>query len=197
MLISSREAHEILEFIKSQLSVCVVSGCSDYFSLLKHIPQTIKLRTTYNLIYDFIESHARNTFDAVPGVKILDHNGLFLLLVRDKLVLRFKKLNNEKMPSNIPTIQATYYMNQELELPNYPHHTMLIVGYELDHLKTRLQEITITCPNGNSNLWSFNIDGTQGAEIVELPISVSSEPDIPIRLISTKKEGGIRKTSNE
>lgn len=190
MSISRKEAKEILEPYQQLLSTAIIAGFLDYFRLLNHIPRPLKTRTIANLVYDFIEAHAKNNLSGQTGVTLLTLDGLFIAIIQDKLVLRFKKFNSNKMPSNIQTKQTVNYMNQGLDLPNFPDHTSLIVGYELDGLNTKVKEITVTCPNGDSNLWSFNLDGYYGAEIVELPISIlpSSTPDIPMKAKEQKEK---------
>lgn len=198
MLISRDEAEKILTPYQNIFAECITLSCNDYFSLLGTFPHTIKSRTTYNIIYDFIESHARSKFDGLDGIKLFSRDGLFIIIVRDQLAIRFKKFNSDKMPSNIPTQQTIDYMTQQFDLPGIPAHTSLIVGYELDPFQSSLHEITITCPNGSKNLWSFNVnkDGSSKADILELPLRESSEPVIPIRIRKDKRKED-RKVANE
>lgn len=197
MAINQIEAERILTPYKDILSKCVFNACSDYFSLLAYVPHPIKSRTIATLIYDFIEAHAKKELDGLDGVQLLSIDGLFMAVLHDKVVLRFKKLNGNKMPSNIPTKQTLDYMNQQLDLPNMPLHASLIVGYELDRLKTKLQEVTITCPNGDKNLWSFNLHGAPGAEIIDLPFTpLQNVEDIPMRPKKKKETRGKEKANN-
>lgn len=192
MAVSRNKAQEILEPHRNLLVLIVTSGFADYLSLLEHMPQSIKARTVANLIYDFIEAHAKELLVGIDGIKLLECKGLFLAVVADTLVLRFKKFDNNKMASNIPTQQATDYKNQDL--PNFPQHTTLFVGYELDKLKTKIEEITVACPNGESNLWNFNLDSDTGADILELPLDNSPAPIIPIKV---KKTANKKRIVNE
>jgi len=181
MALSRDDAKGFIDPYKNILNEIIELGCSDFFSLLKYSPHPIQTRAIYTLIYEFIEARAKEKLDGVNGVVLLNQNGLFLAVLQNKVILRFKKINGKKMPSNIPTHQTIAYMNQQLDLPDFSFITTLIVGYELNRFKTKLQEVTITCPNGKKNFWTFNLDGKGGAEILELPISPTQTPDIPIR----------------
>lgn len=195
MLVTRDEAKQLVRPVEHLLIASVMSGVSDYLSLLNHFPQPIDVRTIANLIYDFIKAHAKNNLTGVDDVALLSlKGGLFIVVIKDKLALRFKKLNNNKMPSNIPTDQTVDWMNQNIEL--LPSHTALIVGYEMDPLRTRVQEITVTCPNGDTNLWSFNLEGFGGAEILELPLTSPSIPEIPMK-VKHKTEKKEKRSSNE
>lgn len=180
-MLSHAEAETILDPYKGLLREVVDSAWRDYCSLRNNIPHVFTPRTRASIIHDFMVSHARNKLAGIKGVRLLDVGGLFLVEINEKILIRFKKLNDDKMPNNIPTQQALDFMEQ-LELPGMPHIIRLVVGYELNKLQTGIQAISVTCPRGTKKEWHFELEGvvTEVADIVELP--TPGRPVDPVRL---------------
>lgn len=185
MLISHSEAEAILQPYKKTLYDCVALAGETYWSpQLNHIRHNFSPRTRANIIHDLMVANARSMFDGIEGICFLEFGGIFLIEIDNKIVLRFKKLNEDKRSSNIPTLQAVNFLEQ-LDLPGIPSHTRLIVGYELNNLHTEIATVTITCPNGEKNEWYFEIEGEepiQTAEVIAFPVTDPPIIDMPFRL---------------
>src|ERR1044071_1383275 len=129
-------------------------------------------RTRASIIRDHIVSHAREAFDSVRNVVVIDkRNGLFCLEVKGLVVVRFKKLNNQMRTSNIPTQQALAFEKQ-MSLPEIPHDaTHINAGYLPDKLWTNLKGIFVAAPNGKKIDWFVEI-GDNGAVMPVLELIV-------------------------
>ena len=192
MTLSKEEAEFILAPHKLRLQNCIESAWNDLHRLKEYLPHIVTPRTRANLMHDFMVSHARNEFDGVKNVRLCDMNGLFLLILEERINIKFKKLNDDKMPSNIPTQQNDFFM-QQLDLPGIESANNLIAGYELNTLATDLHEITITCPMGNRNEWYINLGYSAGINNV-IDITSPNKPDLPIRV--SEKHKKVAKESN-
>jgi len=133
-------------------------------------------------IYDHIVFRARAHFDGKKGVKIHEKHGFLILNIDDKLTIRFKKLDDKRRTSNIPTRQQVLF-SMQLEMPGMPSASRLVAGYQLDQLQLSIKEIAITCPVGRKVEWFISI--SESAPNVT-PIETTAVDLQPAILKSTK-----------
>jgi len=88
---------------------------------------------------------ARREFRGVRGVEVLDPpSGVTLLVIGDKVCIRFKKLDEEGLPRNYPTASARDWENGE-DLPGIPSALQrLSLGYRLNQLQTSVKDVLIS-----------------------------------------------------
>jgi hypothetical protein len=142
---------------QSRLYEIVVAAWNDYMtSITEQIRCLQHRRTRACIVHDFMVSHAKRLFEGVPGVHIEDRSGIVLLVIDDRLAIRFKKLDKENRTRNYPTQQALAFM-QQLDLPTIPSLARLVVGYRLTNLETELESVFVVCPNGLSNAWGMEL----------------------------------------
>ena len=80
------------------------------------------------------------------------------MVVEQKIAIRFKKLDRNLRPSNIPTRQQYDFATQAL-LPGFPPEaTNLTFGHKLNSTGTEFDGFWLQCPRGDRNLWSIPID---------------------------------------
>lgn len=153
MALSAQAAREILKPYEREVKECIVSAWDEYGK----IPFRHKLtpRTRANVVHDFMVDNARK-LEYRPGIRIHEINGLFIICIKDKLFIRFKKLDEDKLSHSIQTQQTLEFLGQE-ELPRFPV-ARLIAGYELNSLQTDLKAVTITYPSGSRNAWHYDLD---------------------------------------
>jgi len=155
-----------------------------YGELYDHSRHVHSLRTRANIVYDHMAFNAREAFVNESDVKIMDINGLFLLNFAGRVLLRFKKLNEDKMPSNLPTLQTIEWFEQ-LSLPSMPEAIRVVAGYELNSLQTDIKAVYVTCTAGPRKKWYFELTAPQMAEVVD--ISGIAKPSTPTKRVSAKK----------
>lgn len=189
MLISQSEADIILEPYKESLRLCVSMAWRYYNEHYGHVHHLHTPRTRASILHDLMVHNARKNFEGKPGIEMRDMRGLFLLIVDGQLLIRFKKLDEDKMSRSIPTRQTEDFLAQ-MDLPGMPPRaTAIIVGYELNRLQTEMAAITVTCPNGSYNAWYFELsEGTPSAEVVELPVEPKTPSQKRIRVKKDKKD---------
>ena len=93
-----------------------------------------------------------------------------MLNLQDRVLLRFKKLDENKITGNIRTQQTLDFLKQDL--PFMPSHaTNLIVGYELNQIQTNISAVTVTCPkNSLQTEWYFDLESSSKTDIINMPI---------------------------
>lgn len=181
MPISQSEAESVLSPYKSLLFDCFYSAWDDYCGLIKHSPHPIDSRARACLIFNFIKSNVCAKFSNRDDVKIVDANGIFLLIIRGQINLRFKKLNGDKKPGNIKTTQTKDFMGQRTWGVFLETNNNLIAGYELNETETSLREISIMCPNGEKVAWYFNIEIETAQPRTAIQLSFTKSSELPIR----------------
>jgi len=171
--ISKERAMEILQPFIEKIRLSVVSAVNGYFkgpdyakTRHKHSP-----RTAASICHDDIIEEIKKNFEGVSGAYHKTVKGLFMLTIKDSIVLRFKKFKNkEKLISNgIPTQQALAFNLQDptqLEFEDMPPDGLLHVGYVINSLGTAIDSIHVTYRFNKYNLWTWNIT-TANMEVAE------------------------------
>lgn len=171
---TEQEAARQLETFYNEISYCINSGIEDYIKYDSQRAAIHTNRTKANLIRDYVVHHARLSFQERADTKIIEKGGLFVVLINDKFAIRFKKLNKDKLSSNIPTKQATRFSTNQLILsfPEFQHNiTNLDAGYVSDTNYTFYNGVSdayLVCRNGNNLYWSLKLDSAD--TVVALPL---------------------------
>jgi hypothetical protein len=174
-LVSSRaEASAFFAPYEADLVEVISAAWEDYqaHEPLKHRHSA---RSRASIVHDNMVHHVKRVFEDVPEVTFVERRGLFMLNFEDIFVLRFKKLDDRMLSSNIPTQQALGYVCQ-LALPGMPAATKLQAGYQLDRSQTAIRAMLLTCPAGSSLYWFLELTPQ---EPQELPVPDSTGPVAP------------------
>ncbi|MGH7871081.1 MAG: hypothetical protein ACREQO_02555 [Candidatus Binatia bacterium] len=107
-------------------------------------------------IHDLSVKNAAREVESVTGIRVTEHDGLFLFTIREKVTVRFKKLDERFRSSNIETQQVFDFQHQ-YNLPEIPKTMHLEVGYRLNYLETEIEGIYLVWPNGKRirKVWSI------------------------------------------
>jgi hypothetical protein len=103
--------------------------------------------------------------------------------------LRFKKLRESLLTSNIPTRRQTLLALQ-LHLPDFPDAPRLVVGYLLNRLQTDIKDILIVYAVGKDVKWFISILEAEESAGGIAPF-VSTPPPAPLQ--PSKKSTFIKK----
>ena len=159
-LISELDAISILGDQRYDLRETMIVAWNDY---LDYAPSQRRIHgptTRANIVHDHIKQRARERF----GDWAVEFNQLFVVVIDQRLVVRFKRFHNDKTSSNIRTRQLERYrMQQELpdlrkQLDLFGELSNLEVGYVLDRAETEIRETWLACPSGlHKNYWTREI----------------------------------------
>lgn len=157
-------AELILENHLPKIQRCVESGFDDY---IKKYPVELRMvhevRTKAGNVRDHIVAKARNEFEGTIGVSIIENNNLFILDFEGALLLRFKKLKKNLLPSNYPTKQQICFDFQnenaiQNELAGIPANLpILTAGYVPNCLWTGIDEVSIVYAYGGKIEWNIDL----------------------------------------
>ena len=189
-IIDKDEAIKILSPFVSRIEAAVSEAFKHYLDLEmigneQLVFMDFKTRTKAGIIHDIIEVKIKETFYNEPNVKIGIWNGIFGLLIEEKLFIRFNKLDQSNLPSQYPTKQAKKYLNQTIidGLPDNP--TLLFAGYNPDKTWTKIKSIQIVCIDAFKPIWTHDLISQTGFEQVSL--FTDEEKDIPVPTLNRVK----------
>lgn len=153
--------------------------------------------TRANMLYDRMAQVLQQALDGHPRIQ-LRHRGRMLRLILDqRLLIRFKKLDDSLRAKNVHTdSQRLDYYQMWLPGMEEPVLTKLTFGYRLNETKTSIAGAYITCPKSwRENHWTAAIgeDASQAAPLFVPPPVPDSE--IGIGIVVTPKRALAKKRS--
>lgn len=143
------------------LSSCFHDAWNLWMEMASNVPrqfQMIKARSRANLVYDFICQTIRDKLGDDPDVKFVEKHGLLLMMVKDQFLLRFKKLDQNKLTCKGYTVGHKQYFSQQITLPGMPiEAARLVAGYQLDAAQAAVSDVVITLQWERTLLWFHSI----------------------------------------
>ena len=151
-------------------------------------------------------NRARERFDDDPSCYVGDINKLLVVVIEQRLVIRFKRFLPDKTSRNIPTKQVEDYRMQR-DIAGLHEQFNLIgelsnleAGYILDQFDSEMQETWLVCPSGiRANAWMRQIQNrtatakVPGASIAPLfpwsPATVQPKEKSIVTIKRSDKEG--------
>jgi len=153
------EAKPILQDIHEDLLLVIRSGFSDWLRIrefagtLEGGPVNYKARTKAGIIHDHIEKFVRAQFSRREATQVDDFNGIFGMVVQNRLFIRFKKMDSTYSVRSLYTLQHSAYMKQA-QIPGFPEEpTFLFAGYIPDRTWSNIKGIYVACWIGETLEW--------------------------------------------
>ena len=125
-------------------------------------------RTRATIYFEYLANRLSYEFSQDSGARFIFQRESFKLILEDRLVLRFKKANNNGVGSNIGTQAEMGFCEPQGDLPGLPGIQKVEIVYTLNVTGTALSEIVVQARNGDRTLWKYNIAASGGAMVVPL-----------------------------
>lgn len=124
-------------------------------------------RTRANILYDLMVDQARREFRGVRGTEIIEPpSGVTLLAIAERVCIRFKKLDEDSLPSNNPTQAVRDWENGE-DLPGIPSALQrLALGYRLNRLQTAVKDVLVSNSRAGHLLYDIILEEPDAGLIV-------------------------------
>jgi len=199
MVISVDEARGLLDPHIPTLKKCVDAGLDDFNVKHGSDRHYLSPHSRAMIIRDLIIFHVRKAFDGKEGVSIMERGRLFLLNIGGEILLRFKKMNEQMLASNVPTKQAMDFSRQQLSFEGFlPAVTNMNVGYIPNDVWTHPDRVIIACPNGmSSNHWYMDITEEGQVKVAPVHRIVESTETDNKRRVRAKVHAKLQKTGTE
>lgn len=156
---SLQNSKDIIEPFHSELVQCIQKGFDDFVKINELISNNstyyvgFQPRTKACIIHDMIRAKTLDVFSGRDNLDIGEYNKVFGINIRNKLFVRFKKMDRKFGISAYQTPQHKKYLAQKdiIGFPNEP--TFLFAGYIPNHSWTSLDGIYLACWNGDVLEW--------------------------------------------
>lgn len=193
--LSKDEAKEVLKPFAQLFYDAIIGGFSDY----KHNDSeravihdnTVKS----NLVRSYVLNRVKQLVVNNPSLKLIEQKRMFAILVSDKVIVRFKKLNDIFRSSNIPTKQIKEFRSRVLTFQGVSA-LPIDAGWRVNDFYSEIEDVHFVCPNGIGNLWRFPLEDL-AVQKIQTVIFPKKEEEI-IQVVTVKPEIAHvnRKTAN-
>jgi hypothetical protein len=161
-IIRREEAEPILAPHLGAIQTCCLKGheaWKEFAEAMPHIRVPLMSRTMANFVNDWVVQHARTAFLSVERVEAFEERGLFCLSFQRKILLRFKKADDDDMTRNYPTKQQMELGGQELQrlIPGWEEATWVSACYHFTPTLDAIDRIRITCRRSDHLLWCIPV----------------------------------------
>jgi hypothetical protein len=168
------DAEETLRPYMASMGQCLVTGFDAWAELARLAPAIqvhLSARTRASLISDHIAAAVRATFGRLPGVRVEERRGFPEVVIHNRFVLRFKKLDRQGRSRNILTKAQREWLDAQMTLPHMPPEAKrLIAGYVLDALGTKIERMLVTAPANVKTIdWMLDIEPERDSNIINMP----------------------------
>lgn len=159
----------LLRPFEPTIRAVVLGAWDDWRELAKGGADMFRRRTRANIVHDFMIQRAIASLEGISGVNIIHRDQTTKFLFEDEVLLRFKKGNAMGFGSNIETKAVLDFIDPMAVIPGLPDAQKVEVVYTLNDIETTVYQISIAARDHNTLLWSYNLEGSGLAEIVEIP----------------------------
>lgn len=174
---SRAAAENVLSPYIPTLRSCILDAWQQFLTV--QYRHEYERRTKSGIVRDLIVANVKTKFSTISGAKLITANRMFFLKIGNYLI-RFKKLDENRMTTNYPTTQAKALEKQQLEIPEFENHVIVNAGYITDMLGTKVVSAALTLRNGNANEWEIMLGGAEHGFTV-LPVQQQIDDEIFVR----------------
>ena len=126
-------------------------------------------RAFANVVWSLFRNEAQVRFSGLPGVTLTHKYNTFGIVVKDQLMLRFKRVNPEGLSRNFPT-QTSLKFYAQFDLPGIPAACPRAeIGWREDDVRLGLAELSIVMRTGKHLAWRYSILEEGGTAVLAIP----------------------------
>ncbi len=161
------EQQQVMEFLEPWLDR-VPGPFHEAMQLYNKVyPSSVRAEHDDSLAAHIVHCHLvhgwEREFSDTPGFHVLEYHGLKVVNIKDILVGRFKKVDEEGHHRNHDSKQQRDFDGQ-LSLPDLPPSALRVTfGYEPDPAFSECTRVMVVRPQGRSILWASQIVEEEGS----------------------------------
>ena len=194
---SIEEAKILLAPYHNDLYACLMKAWQRWVSEFAPLLPDTSPRARANMVYDLIIDEGRRRLSGQWGVKFVEGQSRYLLNVKDRLIVRFKKLDENLQTHNYPTLLSLQFDDQ-MDLPGSGFVSSLprvTVGYRLKNFDTEIDPFVVYSV-GKRVEGSYILQPERQANISGFPQATPPPMASPIQpSIKTTGKAGQKKTA--
>ena len=171
---------ELISPLHNIINQCIRGALQTWKDVLSKSPDqsaVLGSRTRASFIHDNIVKSIQRELSEFPNVRMSTERGFLLVVVKETISMRFKKLNKRGRTSNIITKQQWDIYHNQVPLPDFPAGLRVSIGYELNNTETDIQSIKVVYEKFGVSIWEYKILATEDEAITQytLPIEIPTE----------------------
>lgn len=116
-------------------------------------------RTRANMVFERIADRLQEEFADDLGVHFHFQDETIKVVFDDRIIVRFKKADEDGFGINIPTQATIAFCEAQAELPGLPGLQKVEILYHLNELGTIIAGITAQARDGEMRLWAYPLAG--------------------------------------
>ena len=189
-LVEEAKAKRLTKYIWSELTDVWSRSYREWNSMSEH-HRSMLAATPFVppvTLFGFCQAIAKETFAGREdeGIEVCDKLGVFAILVKRKLLLRFNGVDRDLIVRNTDrgTERKSAYFRQE-PIPGLGSATRLTVGCLPTPARSEVQAVVLSCQVGEGLHYAFQIDGGDDAV---LPLPKPSSPPQPENVSDSLKK---------
>lgn len=179
------DAEDLLGDFGVVLGGAVKSAFSDWGTILRTNPaETGGLSTSARarIIHDRTVHYlaVAEASGDYAGLRLKKIKGLYVVILKDKLMLKLKKLDMNLRSRNIRTGQTTAFDQQKALLPrDFGVLTNATSGYVMDDLGSEIARVVVVCWDGREKRWEVDLLESAGEGEGGIVVTIPAGPVPP------------------
>lgn len=193
--LSKEDAKDVLKPYAQLFYDAIINGFADYKehdAEMSHIHDNC---TKSNLVRSYVLNKIKQLVVNNPGLKLKEQKRMIAILVEDKVVVRFKKLNNLFRSTNIPTRQTNEFRSRNLSFQGV-RALPIDAGWRVDDFYSEILDVNFVCPDGIGNLWRIPLEDLAVQKRQTAMFPVQEEEIIQVVTVKPEIAHVNRKTAN-
>ncbi len=195
VMIKYETAIGLIEPHLPQFSAVCTAALEDLQAQLATFPGSMYNRTKATVMHNLICERLKTELGSTDGVRVFEEYESVSIVMDNKVLLRFKKLKKDGLPSNIRTRRSSDWDAQLLQMklfPEYPDMACIDWGYVVDSTWSEIKSLKVMCRINANIQWEYLVRTStlQVATSLPFPEQTETQPFV----ITAKKEKRNTKT---
>lgn len=149
-------------------------------------------RTIANYVFDAIARNAQATFGRDRTVRIREEAQTIKFIFAGKVIVRFKKGDDDHLSKNILTQAVLDYLDPQQTLPGFPPEAAKVeIVWSANDIGTAIEEILVVARDGDTVLWSYRVDDDAGeagdSNVLPFPDGLGPDEFSPLVVVKPRK----------
>lgn len=160
----------------SLLQTAVSFGWDQWQHKYKADRGILSRRSRASIVRDHMVYKATELVSQHPELRCITYRGRYFVVISDKVLVQFKKLNGKRLTSN-PVTKQSSSIESQIPLAGMPENAIYVqAGYILDVSESDLAEMCVTYQFGRNVLWFLNL-----SQIAMPMLTPGDAPSSPLR----------------
>jgi hypothetical protein len=194
--LSKEEAKELLKPYAQLFYDAIVGGFGDYDMNDKQQAHIHNKTTKSNLVRSYVLHRVKQIVARFPELKLKEQKRMFAVVIADKVILRFKKLDSMFRSRNVQTKQVKAFRKRELTFQGVKA-LPIDAGWRVDQYYAAIEDVHFVCPDGTGNLWRIPLEDLSIQKKQTTVFPIAEQEVIAVVTVKPELADDITKTADQ